>query len=225
MYEVKVLWMPEGKSPFMRRSPKALERERQVEALIHEANQAEDLSPADQMLRDLIEDPAAQVGRPPFKPAARRGAATAKEREPESDPAYEKGFRRVRALHREKNAQTFRHVLHDLFTEIARAGANGPLQPPDIILLDPVSTRYLCFNPDGTGRIVDSPDRERFEHLYGLLHGLDLARIRECGSCKRLFWARRKDKIACTRPCANRVRASKFYYKVKQRRMGKRPAR
>jgi len=102
-------------------------------------------------------------------------------------------------------------------------GADGPIQPPDIILPDPVSTRYLSFDPDGTGRIVDSPDRERFEHLYELLHGLQLARIRECGSCKRLFWARRKDKIACSRPCANRVRASKFYYKVKQRRTGKRP--
>jgi hypothetical protein len=114
-------------------------------------------------------------------------------------------------------------VLHDLFTEIARAGAGGPLQPPDIILLDPISMRYLCFNPDGTGRIVDSPDRERFEHLYRLLHGLQLARIRECGSCKRLFWARRKHKIACSRPCANRLRSSKFYYKVKQQGSRKRP--
>jgi len=221
MHEVMHYGSSAAEIPFMRRSPKALERERQIEALIHEANQGEDLSPADRRLRDLIEDPTAQVGRPPFRSATRRAAAqaTAKEREPESDPAYEKGFRRIRTLHREKNAQTFRHVLHDLFTKIARAGADGPLQPPDIILLDPISTRYLCFNPDGTGRIVDSPDRERFEHLYQLLHGLQLARIRECGSCKRLFWARRKDKIACSRPCANRVRASKFYYRVKQQRL------
>jgi hypothetical protein len=211
----------------MRRSPKTLERERQIEALIHEANQAEDLTPADKGLVDLIEDPAAQAGRPAFRPAARRAAAkpTAEEPKSKSDPAYEEGLRRIRALHREKNARTFRSELHDLFTEIARAGADGPLQPPDIFLLDPDSERRLCFNPDGTGRIVDSPDRGRFEHLYRLLHGLELARIRECASCKRLFWARRKDKIACSRPCANRVRASKFYYKVKLRRAGKRTGR
>src|SRR5260370_368131 len=80
----------------MGRSPKTLEGERQIEGLIDEANQAEDLSPADQRLIDLIEDPAAHAGRSAFRPAARRATAkrTAEKPESESDPAYEEGLRR-----------------------------------------------------------------------------------------------------------------------------------
>jgi len=208
----------------MRRSPKALERERRIEALIDEANLAEELPSAAKQLRDLIEDPAFHAGRLSLGQATRRAAGNpiAKTRS-ESDPAYDKGLKRVRTLHREGNAFSFRRVLLDLFTMIAISGADGPFQPPDINLPDPISLRRLCFNPEGTGSIVDSPDRARFEELYGLLHGLDLTRIRKCSSCKRLFWARRKDKIACSKPCANRARASRFYYKVKQQTAGKPP--
>ena len=126
----------------------------------------------------------------------------------------------MRRLQRERHELLFRGVLRELFTEIARAGAAGPILPEDIELPDPNSTRRLCFNPDGAGRIVDSPARARFEELYALLEGLDLTRIRECGSCKQLFWAWRKDQRACSKPCANRYRAARFYYKAKQGGLG-----
>ena len=107
--------------------------------------------------------------------------------------------------------------LRRLFTAISRAGVDGPLAPDEIELPDPVSFRRLSFNPDGTGLILDSPERAWFEKLYQLLDGADLSRVRECTSCKRLFWARRRDQIACTKRCANRARFSRFYKKARRK--------
>jgi hypothetical protein len=104
----------------------------------------------------------------------------------------------------------FAHFLRELFTAIARAGAAGPLEPEPLELPDPASFRRLDFEPNGTMRIHDSPLRARFEQLYRDLEGLDGTRIRECADCE-LFWAQRKDRVGCSKPCANRLRFSRYY--------------
>jgi hypothetical protein len=83
-----------------------------------------------------------------------------------------------------------------------------PVAPDESVLPDPVSFRRLSFNPDGTGLILDSPERAWFEKPYEFLNGADLSRVRDCASCKRLFWARRRDQVACSKLCANRGKQS-----------------
>lgn len=196
----------------MRRPPKALERERRVEALIAEARNAEDPSPDENRLRDVIEDPAFSTGT-----VAPRTIAQAQivRKLVQPNPEPEDGFGRIRRLHRDRKAAAFRSVLRELFTMIVSANAMGPVQPDDIELPDPISFKRLCYNPDGTGRVEGGDYRDRFEELYGLLERLDLRRIRECSSCKALFWARRSDQVACQKDCANRIRVSMFYYRSK----------
>jgi hypothetical protein len=194
----------------MRRPPKALERERRVEALIAEARLANDRRPDENRLRDVIEDPSFSTG----TVAPRTIAQPQIVRKPvQPNPEPEDGFGRIRRLHQDRKVAAFRRVLRELFTMIVSANAMGPIQPDEIELPDPICFKILCFNPDGTGRVEGGDYRDRFEELYGLLDGLDLRRIRECSSCKRLFWARRADQVGCQRICANRIRASRFYYR------------
>jgi len=196
----------------MRRSPEALERERRVEALIAEARNAEDPSLDENRLRDVIEDPAYSTG----TVAPRTIAEPHIVRKPvQPNPEPEDGFGQIRRLHQVRKAAAFRRVLRELFTMIVSACAMGPIQPDEIELPDPISFKRLCFNPDGTGRIEGGDYGDRFEELYGLLDDLDLRRIRECASCKGLFWARRSDQVACHKDCANRIRVSRFYYRSK----------
>ena len=101
--------------------------------------------------------------------------------------------------------------LRALFTAIARAGAAGPLEPEPLELPDPVSFRRLEFEPNGTMRIHDSPLRAGLEQLYRDLVGFYGTRIRECADCGELFWAQRKDRVGCSKPCANRLRFSRYY--------------
>lgn len=199
----------------MRRSPKALERERRVEAFIVEANNAKGLTPDDKRLREVIEDPAYRSIVVPSSTIDESRIAGKLRRFSNSERGD--GYGRIRRRHQARRAALFRRTLREIFTAIARAGASGPLQPDDIELPDPASWRRLSFNSDGTGRMEGGDYRERFEELYGLLDGLDLRRIRECSStgCSRLFWARRSDQIACQTECANRLRVSRFYYKSK----------
>jgi hypothetical protein len=199
----------------MRRAPEALEREKKIEALIAQANSAEGPSPSEHQLLELIEDPTfrSPAVQPPRK--HRVAGKTSIEPRPEEVSGYDEVLGKIRALHRRRNASLFRNFLRELFLAIARAVVTGLLQTDDIELPDPISFRRLSFNPDGIGRIVDSPDRARFDELYRLLDGLDLSRVRECRSCKRLFWARRHDQVGCTKACANRIRSSRFYYKTK----------
>ena len=131
---------------------------------------------------------------------------------------YDLLVRKISAVHRKGNALYFDQFLRRLFTAIPRTGVDSPLAPDEIVLPDPVSFRRLSFNPDGTGLILDSPERAWFEKLYQLLDGADLSRVRECTSCKRLFWARRRDQVACSKLCANRARFSRFYDKTRRKR-------
>jgi hypothetical protein len=128
------------------------------------------------------------------------------------DPkSYEVLLGKVRAKHARGHEAAFAHFLRELFTAIARAGAAGPLEPEPLELPDPASFRRLEFEPNGTMRIHDSPLRARFEQLYRDLEGLDGTRIRECADCGELFWAQRKDRVGCSKPCANRLRFSRYY--------------
>jgi hypothetical protein len=208
----------------MRRSPEALERERHLERLIAQANAVsesdtqeppglfEDLGPS----RRRVPDAQRQHSRKPsvlkratkFEPDALHPDAS----------KYDLLVRKISAVHRKGNALYFDQFLRRLFTAISRAGVDGPLAPDEIVLPDPVSFRRLSFNPNGTGLILDSPERAWFEKLYELLDGADLSRVRECTSCKRLFWARRRDQVACSKLCANRARFSRFYTRRKRRR-------
>jgi len=192
-----------------------LEQERRVEKLIAVANRAAPKSAADVSLQELIEDPAyhsstRESRRGPIRSVGRK-ASPAREwgaGEPKALWALEG---KVRAKHARGHEAAFTHFLHALFTVIARASARGPLEPEPLELLDPVSFRRLEFEPNGTMRIHDSPLRARLEQLYRNLEGLDATRIRECPDCGALFWAQRNDRVGCSKPCANRLRFSRYY--------------
>lgn len=211
---------PDMLVPIMRRSPKALVRQRLVEDLIGQTNTAAALTPADSAIQSVIDDPAypSPVKARPVRKLLAGSASKADTLQHDDDPQYRELLRRVEASHRRRENREFPRILRRLFTAITRSGAEGPLQPDEIELPDPVSFRRLLTDAKGIGHVVDSPLRARLEGLYRLLDGLDLTRVRECPSCRRLFWARRKDQRGCSRPCANRIRVSKHYYKWKVNR-------
>jgi hypothetical protein len=199
----------------MRRSPKVLEQERRVEELIAVANRATPKSAADASLQELIEDPAYHAStresrRGPLRSVGRK-ANRAREWGADERKALWALEGKVRAKHAKGHEAAFTHFLRALFTAIARAGVAGPLEPEPLELPDPPSFRRLEFEPNGTMRIHDSPLRAKFEQLYRDLGGLDLTRIRECLDCGALFWAQRKDRVGCSKPCANRLRFSRYY--------------
>jgi len=203
----------------MRRSPKALERERRLEELISQAAACE----TDEALRSVIEDPAFPAERaidlsrrrgfPPLERNTRRGSP-ADDQGTAVDPAYDQMQSGIRGKFAKEEDRVFSDFLLRLFTAIVQAGALGPIQPYDIELPDPPSYQRLTFKADGTGVIVESPLRARVEEIYRLLNGLDLSRIRECQSCHRLFWARRSDRTGCGKVCANRLRSKRFYHRT-----------
>jgi hypothetical protein len=211
--------------PTMRRSPKALDRERQLERLIGQANHANlrrakrRPTPLERVLFDG--SPAPDMSTPHLRKTTvvNRSRTGQFEFDPSCpDTAdYDRLYQKVRVRLQKKNARWFAEFLGELFTAIARARTAGPVQPSEIILPDPISSRRLFFNADGTGRILDSPLRIQFEELYRLLERAELSRVRECASCGRLFWARRKDQMGCTKQCANRLRVSRFYLRAKNR--------
>jgi hypothetical protein len=204
----------------MRRSPKVLEQERRVEKLISLANRAAPKPAADARLQKLVENPAYHAG----TSDSRRGCIRSVSRKAvpaddwgAGDPkTYEALVRGIRAKHAREHEAGFKHFLRELFTAIARAGAAGPLEPQPLELPDPASFRRLEFEAIGTMRIHDSPLRARFEQLYRDLEGLDGSRIRECLDCGALFWAQRKDRVGCSKPCANRLRFSDYYWSHKK---------
>lgn len=208
----------------MRRPPEALEREIHLERLITQANAVSESDP--QEPSSLFKDFESARRRVPD--AQRQHSANPKvfkratEFEPDAShpdaPKYDLLVRKIGAVHRKGNASYFDQFLRRLFTAISRARVDGPLEPDEIVLPDPVSFRRLSFRPDGIGLILDSPERAWFEKLYQLLDGADLSRVRECTSCKRLFWARRRDQVACSKRCANRARFSRFYKKTRTKR-------
>jgi hypothetical protein len=199
----------------MRRSPKVLEQERRVEKLIALANRAAPKSAAETSFQKLIEDEAFHAGRKGGQAdlvrSVRRKAVLADDRGGGDSETYAALVGRVRAKHAREHEAAFKRFLHALFTALARAGAAGPLEPEPLELPDPISFRRLEFEPNGTMRIHDSPLRARFEQLYRDLAGLDGARIRECSDCGALFWAQRKDRVGCSKGCANRLRFSRYY--------------
>jgi hypothetical protein len=205
-----------GFRPSMRRSPKVLEQERRVQKLIALANRAAPKSAGDASLQELIEDSAYPVSatasrKGPIRSVG-RNATPAHAWDVEDPKTYEALVGRVRAKRARGQEAAFAHFLRELFTAIARAGAAGPLEPELLDLPDPVSFRRLAFEPNGTMRIHDSPLRVRFEQLYRDLGELDGTRIRECLDCGTLFWAQRKDRVGCSKPCANRLRFSNYYW-------------
>ena len=196
----------------MRRSPKALERERRIEAFIAEANKARDPTPDETLFRAVVEDPAfhSLAGAPG---SVAKPKIVAKKLGP---PIPEADARRIQKKHHDRMESLFRRSLCELFIAIVGAHVMGPVLPDDIELPDAPALQRLRFNSDGTGRVEGRGYRERFEELYGLLDlHLDLRRIRECSSCKKIFWARRSDQVGCQRDCANRIRVSRHYNKSK----------
>jgi hypothetical protein len=208
--------------PIMRRSPEALERDKHLERLVARANAVSDSDT--QAPSALFEDFGHAQGRLPGAQRQHSGNLSVFKRpmkfEPDAlhpdAPKYDLLVRKISAVHRKRNALYLDQFLRRLFTAISQAGVDGALAPREIVLPDPVSFRRLSFNPDGTGLILDSPERAWFEELYQLLDGADLSRVRECTSCKRLFWARRRDQVGCSKRCANRARFSRFYKKAKE---------
>jgi hypothetical protein len=192
-----------------------LEQERRVEKLIALANRAAPKSLAETSFQKLIEDKAFHAGRKGGRAglvrSVSRRAVPADDRGGGDRETYEALVGRVRAKHAREHEATFKRFLRALFTAIARAGAAGPLEPEPLELPDPVSFRRLEFEPNGTMRIHDSPLRAGFEQLHRDLVGLDGTRIRECADCGELFWAQRKDRVGCGKPCANRLRFSRYY--------------
>jgi hypothetical protein len=206
--------------PSMRRSPKVLEQERRVEKLIALANRASPTPPADARLREAIEDSDYHTGARDSRSgrvrSARRKTVPAHDLGDGDPKTYEDLVGKVRAKHAREQEATFGYFLRALFTAIARAGAAGPLEPEPLELPHPASFRRLEFEPNGTMRIHDSPLRARFEQLYRDLEGLDATRIRECPDCGALFWAQRNDRVGCSKPCANRLRFSDYYWNHKK---------
>ena len=211
----------------MRRSPKVLEQERRVEKLIALANRAAPKSTAETSFLKLIEDDAFHAGRR----GSRSGLVRSVSRKTvpahdwcAGDPkTYGDLVGRVRAKHAREHEAAFKHFLRELFTAIACARAAGPIEPEPLELPDPASFRRLEFEPNGTMRIKDSPLRARFEQLDRDLEGLDATRIRKCLDCGALFWAQRKDRIGCSKPCANRLRFSRYYRIHKKGGIHRRP--
>jgi hypothetical protein len=199
----------------MRRSPKVLEQERRVESLIALANRAAPTPSADAKLREAIEDSDYHTGARDSRSgrvrSVSRKALQADDLGAGDPKSYEVLAAKVRARHAKEHEAIFKHFLRALFTSIARAGAAGLLEPEPLELPDPVSFRRLEFEPNGMIRIHDSPLGAIFEQLYRDLEGLDGTRIRKCRHCGALFWAQRKDRVGCSKPCANRLRFSRYY--------------
>jgi hypothetical protein len=208
----------------VRRSPKALEKERKAAELIEAANASRERVPErDRQLIEVIEDPAYRTTTSPRLPeqsdkSRRIFALTTREWGAEDSETYQALSRKIRPAIARQQEQLFYRLLDATFIAIARSGAAGPLEPDPIPLPDPPSFRRLVQNPDGTGRIEYSPLKTRFEEFEQVLQGPDLTRIRECPSCDKLFWAKRKDQVACSTRCANRVRFSRFYNKKNRTR-------
>lgn len=55
----------------------------------------------------------------------------------------------------------------------------------------------LTVADDGTVKI-------NLDSFADAINGVDATRIRECGDCQRVFWAKRKDQSCCSKDCANR---------------------
>jgi len=197
-----------------------LEQERRVEKLIALANRAAPTPPADARFREVIEDSDYHTGARDSRSgrvrSVSRKAVPAHDLGAGDPKTYEDLVGKVRAKHAKEHDAAFAHFLRELFTAIARAGAAGPLEPERLELPEPVSFRLLEFEPNGTIRIHDSPLRARFEQLYRDLGGLDGTRFRECLDCGALFWAQRKDRVGCSKPCANRLRFSDYYWNHKK---------
>jgi len=54
----------------------------------------------------------------------------------------------------------------------------------------------LVLSVDNEGAL-----RAKHQELFRTLEGVEARRIRQCSECKRIFWAGRTDKFACTRQC------------------------
>jgi hypothetical protein len=179
------------------------------------ANHAAPKPAVDAKLQKLIEDPAYHASirdsRRDRVRSVNPKAVPARDLSAGDPKTYELLVGKVRAKHAIAHEAAFKHFLRELFTAIARVSARGPLEPEPLELPDPVSFRRLEFEPNGTMRIHDSPLRAGFEQLYRDLVGLDGTRIRECADCGELFWAQRKDRVGCSKPCANRLRFSRYY--------------
>lgn len=63
-----------------------------------------------------------------------------------------------------------------------------------------------------TSLIVDSEGKIQASSppLLECLIDIEAARIRQCSECKRIFWAGRMDKFACTRQCVQRRRVRRW---------------
>ncbi|MDQ3713850.1 MAG: hypothetical protein M3388_16745 [Acidobacteriota bacterium] len=53
--------------------------------------------------------------------------------------------------------------------------------------------------------------------IFETFIGLDLDRIRECGICSRIFWAKNKNSQTCSGPCRNALRQRKHRKKNKEK--------
>src|SRR5208337_3797912 len=136
---------------------------------------------------------------------------------PKGDPSIPRYFTFIDRLRLYDAAWWAREALRKI------AGAAPGSQPTDLSL--PVETTRIQVMPDGT--MLTRLDFFR-DFFLPALSGKSVRRIKVCPvselGCGRLFVAFRKDQVACSAACANRVRVKGFrtenpeYYTAQTRR-------
>jgi hypothetical protein len=89
-------------------------------------------------------------------------------------------------------------------TRIARSAESRDVSPIPVDL--PSSPLDLLWvGPDGRIQVLGAqPQGVLYRDLLAALQGRDAARIRECPSCGRIYWAHRKDKKTCSDRCRSK---------------------
>jgi hypothetical protein len=98
----------------------------------------------------------------------------------------------------------FLHMAREALRTVARMNRGGPAL--EILGFSPPLSVPTTLGTDAKGRIVITSDGPILEALQGV----ELARIRECPECGKIFWAGRVDKPYClASPCGQVYRKRK----------------
>jgi hypothetical protein len=126
----------------------------------------------------------------------------------------------------------FHAVRAALSALIAAAGSKAPFrrskEPPGrlsatrlrtVSLPVVVPTRpIVLIGPDGTARVaIVDPTHDLYREFLKRVEGADVSRLKRCPVCKRPFWARRRDQVACEPGHANRYRV--WQHRMRQTRV------